>query len=469
VSSFFFSPLRVVGGTAVGVGVGMGVSEAIAPLVRDLANEAWARYLSLPIDAVQAAQLVASGERDMPWGIGEAANTGIGEARFRALVDMVDVAPDLSTLFDLYHRGLISEADFREGAKKGQLEDKWLDGLVQLSQRILSPAEAANAWQQGFMTEAEASAEARLSGVSPPRSAIQRQLAGNPPGPMDGLTLLRRGIISDAEYVQLVREGNIKTKYTDALLALREQITSATTAAGLWLRGWLTEAEAKAIGARSGYGPTEMEHLYLNRGRPATTRQVHIGYARGAKLAGAANEEEAIRTAVKQSNIRTEYADLLYAQRYTYPSAFVIRALAADGTFSPQLTETILVESGWKPEWAALAAAKWGGAAAGGPSTKWADRARSRLFTVAHNEYLDESIDEARARADLQAVGATGAEADSIIALWNRERAIQRLELTPAQIRKAYKKGLYDLPTALGELGERGMTPDDADVFLQSG
>jgi hypothetical protein len=194
-------------------------------------------------------------------------------------------------------------------------------------------------------------------------------------------------------------------------------------------------------------------------------RQVHIGYARGAKLPGAANEREAIEMAVRQSNIRTEYTDLLYAQRYTYPSAFVLRALAQDGTFDREQTERILIESGWRPDLAALAAERWtdGGQEA---RTKWADRARSRLFTVAHNEYLDGSIDEATARAMLSRLGVGEAEQAAIIDLWNAEQEISRLELTPAQIKKAYKAGRYSYEVAVAELVERQMSPEDADTFL---
>lgn len=464
----FFTPFTFVGGISVGTAVGQGVSSTISPLVRDIENERWAEFPSMPILAVEAAQLVASGERSLAWGKGEALNMGVNGDRFEALVDLIDTAPDLGTLLTLRRRDLISPADFAEGAKRQTIEDKWLGPLAALEQVLLSPAELANARQQGFIQEPEQKGQAALQGVNGDRAEVQFLLAGNPPGPMDALGMLRRDIIDEATYAQIIAEGRTKTKYTDAFLGLKEHVLNGRDVAGLWLRGWVNEAEAKKLGALDGWGPEEMERLYQNRGRPATTRQVHIGYARGATLAGAANEEEAIRTAVKQSNIRTEYADLLYAQRHTYPSAFVIRALAQDGTFSPELTETILVESGWKPEWAKLAAEKWGGGNGAGPSTKWADRARSRLFTVAHNEYLDGSLDEATARSVLAQIGASAAEQDVIIALWNAEQQISRLELSPSQIKKAHKKGLYTEALALAELEERGMTPEDADTFLQS-
>lgn len=468
-STFLFSPLRVVAGTAVGVGVGQSVADAISPITRELANEAWARYLSMPVSAVEAASLVASGERGRDWGLAEAQKNGIDSERFDALVDMWDGAPDLATLFDLYHRGFISEGDFREGAKKGMLEDKWVDALLRLAQKVLSPAEAAAAWQQGYMSEADASAEAALSGVNAQRSLVQRELAGLPPGPETALTMLRRGIITDAEFAQMIREGNTKTKYIDEYLSLQQQITSATTAAGLWLRGWLTEAQAKAIGAENGYGPEQMDHLYLNRGRPATTRQIHIGYARGGRLPGAADERAAFEMGVRQSNIRTEYTDVLWAQRHTYPSPFVLRALAAEGTFDRATTERILIESGWVPEYAALAAASWTKADSAGAGTKWADRARSRLFTAAYSDYLDGNADEPAARAMLTAVGVGNAEQDTIITLWNLERGRTRRDLTQAQILKLVKKSIWTTDQGQAALIDLGMEPADADALIRAG
>lgn len=467
-SNLVFSPLRIVGGTAVGVGVGQAVADAISPVTRSLANEAWAKYLSMPVSVIEAAAVVASGERSMAWGLSEAANTGFDEERFTALVDMLDAAPDLSTLFDLLHRRLISEADFREGARKQYIEDKWVDALVLLAQRILSPAEAAQAWQRGYMSEADAEAEAALSGVNAERARIQRESAGLPPPPETAMQMLRRGIITAAEFEQMIREGNTKTKYTDEYLELQDRILTGAEWAGLRLRGWATEAEAIAGGAEDGWSAEDMERLYLNRGRPATTRQVHIGYARGGALPGVSGEREAFERAVRQSNIRTEYTDLLWAQRHTYPSAFVIRSLTSAGTFDRDTAERILVESGWPPEYAALAADDWAGATAAGPGTKWADRARTRVFTDAWNDYLDGNADEAEFRGLLTAVGAGDAERNTIVTLADAARMRTRRDLTQAQIIKLYKKGIWQRDQAQAALEDLAMEPADASALLDA-
>lgn len=467
-SGFVFSPLRVVAGTAVGVGVGQSVADAISPITRELANEAWAKYLSMPVGALEAASVVASGERSRAWGLEEAAKNGISAERFDALVDMWDNSPDLSSMFEMLNRGLIDEGDFREGARKQFIEDKWIEALIVLARRILSPAEAAQAWQRGYMSEADAEAEAALSGVSAERARIQRESAGLPPPPETAMQMLRRGIITSGEFEQMIREGNTKTKYTDEYLELRQRILSGADWASLRLRGWATEAEAAAGGAAEGWSPEEMELLYLNRGRPATTRQVHIGYARGGELPGVSGEREAFERAVRQSNIRTEYTDLLWASRYTYPSAFVIRALTSAGTFDRATAEKILIESGWPPQYATLAATDWAGDDTTGPKTPLADRARSRLFTALHNDYMDGSSDEATARAGLARIGGQAAEIDAVIGLWNFERDRTLRDLTQAQILSLYKKAIWTRELAAARLDDLGMKVDEAAALLDA-
>lgn len=455
-------------GIAVGTGVGSAIAGVVEPTVQDLKNAAWRNYPVLPLEAVEAAQLVASGERPLSWGQDEAQNVGINLDRFNALVDVFDTAPDLSLLFTAWRRGIIDAGEFRAGAKKHGIEDEWIDVLAQLRQVPLSAAESAAAWQQGYMPEGDSADEAALSGVNATRSQIQRELAGLPPGPETALAMLRRGIIDAGEFEQMIREGNTKTKYTDEYLELRAKILGGPEWAGLWLRGWATEAEAKAGGALDGYDAAAMDNLYLNRGRPATTRQVHIGWQRGGRLPGTSNEREAFERSVRQSNIRTEYVDLLWAQRFTYPSAFVIRALASDGTFDRDTTERILIESGWNPDYATLAADKWAGAPSAGPGTKWADRQRSRLFSALHSDYVDGGGDEGVLRDGLATIAVAGAEQNAVVSMMEWERQNTRRDLTQAQILKLFKKAIWTREQAQLALDDLGMDVGDASDLLDA-
>ncbi len=473
-----------------GGAIGAAARTAIEPQIEPARQRAWSQNTNRILDLGHLAELVAEGAV----GEGEvadlAARNGYEIDSLRALAEIALHAPDLGMLMQSRRRGDLTPGEFDDGLAKLKIKPEFRPAIRLLLSSRLSPADVANAVQQGFVPNAgllppdpggsppftppveevpiDTLDEFAAFGVPEGRAQVLAQLVGLPPGPMELLQMWNRNIITETAVEQGVREGHTKTKWTSALKELRHFLLSPQEAAGLRLRGWITKGEAEKLGALRGASPEVMENLYLNRGRPATTRQVHIGYARGAKLAGAANEEEAIRTAVKQSNIRTEYADLLYAQRFTYPSAFVIRALAQDGTFPPALTETILVESGWRPEWAKLAADKWGGAAGAGPSTKWADRARSRLFTALHSDYVDLAADEAVTREGLTRVGATGAEQDVIIALWEFERQSVRRELTQAQILKLFKKAIWTREQAQAALEDMGMEAGDAGDLLDS-
>jgi hypothetical protein len=211
-----------------------------------------------------------------------------------------------------------------------------------------------------------------------------------------------------------------------------------------------------------------MRRLYQNRGRPATPRQVRIGYARGAAHAGSADVHEAIQTAVKQSDIRTEWGDIEEAVSFSLPSAFVLRQLTTSGAITNADARKYLLWSGWPDELATKAADAWAPATSAGPGTKWADRARSRLFSAAHDDYLDGNADDAAARAMLQAVGVPAAEQTTVLTLWDLERQRTRRDLTQAQIIKLYRRSVWDRARTLAALDDIGMDPGDAADLLDA-
>jgi hypothetical protein len=452
-----------------GYALGVAAGPSLEPFVQPLANDAWRANQVLPPEYALLAKGVAEEKIDHGWAVARAAEQGISGDAFDRLVTANLVGPGSAYAFQLWRRGLIDEAGFREALRDDGVRPKWIDRLVELRDVLLTPAELANAVVQGHRDIGPATVDATKQGLRAPDFQTMVDNTGLPPGPETLLDWLRRGVIDDAEFAQGVREGHTKTKYVEPFRETRWRLLAATEWAGLWLRGWVTEAQAKAGGALVGYDGPAMDLLYRNRGRPATTRQVHIGYARGGRLAGAANEEEAFRKAVAQSNIRTEYADVLWASRYTYPSAFVVRALAQEGTFDHPTTVRILVESGWNPTYAELAADSWTGGTAAAPSAKWLNRARTSMFTRTHTEYTTRQLTRDEALQGVTAAGVASAEANAVVDLWTRESDLIRTELTQAQIVKAFKKGYYDEVEALSELVERGLTDGDARIRLGIG
>ena len=272
-------------------------------------------------------------------------------------------------------------------------------------------------------------------------------------------------------------EGHTKTKYIPFFEAAAQPLLSAATAVRLYLKGWYTKAQRDSLGAQWGYSSQQMEDWYLSEGRPATVHQIHIGYARGAKLAGAANEQDAILTSVKQSDIRPEYGDLLYAQRYTYPSAFVLRNLVESGALTAAEGEQALLFSGWEPTFAQKVAASWAGTGGGATVDAHEAKAQTQLWTTTHASYKANEISTAAATQALQKVGVAAAAIPAVLSVWDEERALIRARLSAADVRKAYQKqdvnpatnAVWTRAEAVAQLLSLGWSNADAEAYLNIG
>lgn len=457
--------------------LGLATGPVLYPAVREIEQEANRLYPSAAVDAETAAGIVAEDVELRDWGASEALSHGIDGDRFAAMLGEALNAPGLPELLALWRRGLIDNAGFTHGLRKAKLENRW-DGPVEgLRDVLLSPADLANAVVQGHMPQGDAEGEAALQGYTQPRFDILVENTGLPPGPETLLAWLRRGIITQAEFETGVREGHTKTKYIPFFEAARQPLLSAATAVRLYLKGWYTKAQRDALGAEWGYSSQQMEDWYLSEGRPATVHQIHIGYARGAKLPGAANEQDAILTAVKQSDIRPEYGDLLYAQRYTYPSAFVLRSLVESGAVTQQEGEQALLFSGWEPTFAAKVAASWAGSSGGTAADTHESKAQTQLWTTTHASYKANEINATTATQALAKAGVDAATIPAVLSIWDEERALIRARLSASDARKAYRKQDLNPATnapwtrqeALAELLSLGYSNEDAEAYLNIG
>lgn len=491
---------------------GIAIAPVLHPVVQQIANDTWALYPNRPPDATMLAMGVAQGQVDPAQAAQWAKETGFGDEAFAALVDIANTGPPLGSALDALRRGLLTEKDYRTALKRQGIEDQWADALVGLAQVLLSPAELANAVVQGHRDFDAAAIDAGKQGVSIANFQTMVDNTGLPPGPETLVAWKRRGILTDEELAQGIREGHTKVKYIDAYRQSEAVVLNSTVYAGLRLRGWITPQESYTGGELTGFTKEQMDLMYLNRGRPATTHQVHIGYARGGRYIGEnLTEQETFARAVKQSDLRPEWEDILWNSRFTYPSAFVLRAMAADGTFTAAQTEEILVKSGWEPDLAHLAAVKWAGGTAGKQKeetaahltaeyefghlteqelvaalgklgysdtaaamevaladAKQTKKYRDRAIESVSKRYIGSRLTDPDAVAALDKLGVTAKAQQSYLAAWKLEREDAESTLTRPQIKKAYSATIFTRDQALGLLQADGMYPADAGTFLDS-
>jgi len=459
-----------------GYALGTAAGPSLEPFVQDLANEAWLINQVYPLDPRDAAEIVAEDVEQRDWGAGEAAKHGVNGERFGALVGAVLNAPDLSTLYTLLRRGLIDSGQFTHGLRKARLETEWDAALAALRQVLLSPGELANARQQGFVDDARQLSESALQGIDAERAEILYQLAGLPPGAETAQQYLNRGLIDDATFAEMIREGHTKTKYTDVLRRGAQFVLSPINYVEGRLRGWLTDAEMYAGTALHGVTKEDTDLLFKIHGRPISFRQTFIGTRRGGTLDGPTGDiDPAFLAALRRSNIQPPFYNLAWAQRYTYPSAFVLRSLTQSGDITQARAEEVLLFEGWEPGFAKQVSEAWAGGTTA-TTDPLVRSARTSLVTALRKAFVLGDEDEASARALLAAEQVAAATIDTLIETWTRERSITRKELTPTQLKKALGEGItnpttgapFTVDEVIAELVLRGYSSNDARVFIET-
>lgn len=498
---------------------GIAIGPVLGPPVQALQNTTWAAYPDKPVPVGVLAEGVAQGQIPQDQAQTWASNQGFGPTQFKAMVDAANVGPGSGYAFDLWRRGVIDQAGFERALLRLGIEQEWITDLVQIHDTLLSSAELANLQQQGFVTPERANQEGGLQGVTAERQQLRFEAAGLPPGVAQGLEMWRRGIIDQATFDDIVREGHTKTKYTQPLEQLKTHVLSALEYVEARVRGYLTNAELYAGGALTGWDQPSLDLLHKTHGRPLSWHQVWIGLARGGKRLDPTADMSAASTgidpdffaALQQSNIQQQWYDLAWSQRYTYPAAFVLRTLATSGDLTQAETEQILLYEGWEPTLAAKVSAKW----SGGTTTTAAQKkqtlshltdeylsgalsraalttaltalgytaqqatdeinlaefnaskaVRTKATTAIGKRYIALQLSEGEARTDMAALGWPTGAIDKYIAGWNAERDDEGTTLTQAQVLKAYNKSQLSQPDALARLTVLGLSAPDATVIL---
>lgn len=433
-----------------GGAIGAAASDAIAPNLEPVRQRAWELNQVRTLDAGTLAEAVATGAISLEDAKHEAARNGINGSRVEALVYLALEAPDVSEALRMRRRNLldpdlgITDAQLDHALAKAGIERSFWPALKQLTDEPLSPAIVAEAIQRGIMSDpgflpvgppsdtGKVAAfpvsplsplnEAAANGVNRERLFVETALIGNPVGPSEAAHALFRGIIEQPDFDRAIAEGRTRNEWGFVYRDVARTILSVTQAVNLRLRGWIDDAGMYALTAKWGMSREDTDHLLLDQGRPLSWHQVFIGLRRGGTYNGATTAiDPAFLKALQESDIRPEWYSLAWAQRFNYPTAFVLRSLTQDGDISGADAERILLYEGWDPDLAKTVAAKWsaGTTASVPPEVK---SARTRLLTALHKAYVTNGADDASVIAALEAVPYPAELIDQLLTVWSNER-----------------------------------------------
>lgn len=473
---------------ALGFGLGVALGRALGPLATTLEQEAFAADPSKALDPADAARIVAQGLEQLGWGQHEAAASGIAGDKFTLLEEAELRAPPLGELLQLIRRAQVTDAEIAHALRKAQLEPSWDAKLRGLAAVALTPAEVATAIHRNIIaapdlivasppttpgsvpqvprSSLDPIGQAAWSGVSREQLRVMVGITGLPLSLTEMLHLRNLGEVTDDDVRRAIAQSNVRNEYMDVALGLRRRLLTPHEYAELRLRGWITKAERDAGAALSGMEAADAQLLDNMLGRPLAAHQITTGIARGGKWGGEyEGVPEPYLSALRQSNVRPEWGNLAYANRYTIPSYFILRAILQDGAMTEAEFADYGKQLGWPPALAEKAA-KALAPSAGAVADKHVEKAQTQLWTKLHTSYVNDRTTDQQARDDLAFLGVAAAAIPAVLAAWQRERGIVRRELSPTEIRKAIGQPGKDQAWALERLAELGYSPDDAATFL---
>lgn len=440
--------------TAAGFAAGVATAPTLAPLIQAIENEAWSLHPDKVPGAGTLALGVAQGQVPVAEAYKWATETGFGKDAMDALVSIANVGPPLGYAFEAWRRGFLTDAEFTTALHRTGLESQWYPALTKLKERLLDPADLARGIHKGLIPDPgllavpaptgegnvkaypvypiDGKAAAAGFGYTLDDLGVLVGLQGNPMGAHEAAQAQFRGIIQPVDYDRAIAEGNTRNEWGDAIREQSRQILTSHEYIEARLRGWLTtDAEMYAGTAKHGMTQPDTDLLFEVSGRPLSFHQVWIGLQRGGTYDGPTDQiDPAFLSALRQSNIRPEYYNLAWAQRYNYPAPFVLKALVAGGLPEADALQVLKFE-GYEPTFAQRMVDLWG-AGKGPTSDKHVSSSQTSLVTAARKAYVGGAANEQESRAALTAAGISAASQDSLLKLWDAQRALETLPPPPA-------------------------------------
>lgn len=499
--SSIITELEQVSGTSLATGIGFGLAltaqPALTPLSTGLRQTAWEADPNLAPSVFLLAEGVAQGQVDPAKARAWAHQQGLSDNAFAALVAVANVGPPLGLAYQAWRRNQLTDAEFQTALRRQGIEPAWFSALEALKHDRLDLGAIATAVHRGIMDDhgllvtpvpsgsgnvpripvsgLDTLAEFAAQGIDPERARVLVADTGLPLSLEEMLQLYNRHKVTATDVKVSIAESNVRNEYMDVALDLARRLLTPHEYAEAELRGINSRAEAQAGANLSGLTDADYVTLFELLGRPLNVHEMTTGLARGGNFGGDySSVPQPYRDAIRRSAIRPEYADIAYANRYTYPSAFVLRSLAEAGDLGGQpAVAKVLEEIGWKPSFAQQVSTAW--TTGGTGSDPHIAKAQNQLWTTTHNSYKAQEISDATATTALSAAGVAAAAVPAILALWKEERSLVRKQLSPTQIRKALNLGVVNPATrapwtvadAHAALLERGYDDADATVFLQ--
>lgn len=205
------------------------VGAAIAPLVQDVSNAAWSGHQSNTLSPQEMAVAVLKGWVSKEKAYSESAFSGMEPSRVDMLIDITGDPPGPQELMEALRRKIIDKDRFTHGILESRIRPEWVDVLLNLRHSPLPFGTIVAAAIEGHIGLPELADRLDQVGIKPEEAQLIYDTAGRPPGIFELSELVNRGEMSEAQWLQAIRESDIKNKYIPTLARLRRRIPPMRT------------------------------------------------------------------------------------------------------------------------------------------------------------------------------------------------------------------------------------------------
>lgn len=363
----------------------------------------------------ELADLVTFGVLTEEQAAGDAAKSGMTREDFHTLVLGNGQPPSTSDLMEAYRRKIIDKRRLERGITQGPVRNEWFDMLESLRYQPMSVAAAIEAAVQGHITDAQSRDIAEQNGLLPEHWQPLYDTAGNPPGVQEMIDMWQRGVIDRATLVQGIRESRLKNKWIEPVIAAGETQLPQDTIRHLVSLNLLTAEQGTALLLKRGYAPDIAAALIKEAHATKTQQTRELSAAQIVAL----YENQAIDQA--------SALDMLTAHGYDADTANQLLQLA---------------------------------------DLRHAKTYQDQVISRVRAAYLASRIDEATAATDMDALRVPPGQRDSLLALWELEKAIPTKQLTEAQLRAAARASIITWPQYAAKLESLGYATEDIGVLV---
>lgn len=491
-------------GTAAGFGIGAALGPTLNPITQEVANDMWERYPHVPLSPEALAEAVVRGLVTYNAAAAEAAKSGIDNDPTKNGVDPFDVLyglagepPGSQQLLELWNRGALNEGQVDHGLRQSRMRSEWFEAFKKLRTVLVPVSDLVRmAVREVFDPEQRAALdldadypsaltpEAAKLGLSETDARRYWAAHWNLPSYEQLANMRFRGLLTQQQFEDALRAADYAPTWRAKLGEIARAIPSITDFIRFAVREVFDPAQRAALKLDEDYPPEFTAKASLHGMIESDARDYWAAHwqlpspTQGYQMLWRDEINEAqLDDLLKALDYSPTWRNKLRNIAYHVPGRIDLRRMYAEGLIDYAELVKGYQRLGYNAadsKMLADFAVKLAEKSSTGTGKAFVAKAQTQLWNRTHTSYLAAEITEAEARQRLPQAGVPAGEVDDVLTVWNHERDVERKQLTPAQVKKAWQKAVKNPATgqpwtrdeALAALIGRGYTVNDANTFL---